>query len=347
MNDLWSGPRRPQWIVEHLDRAENVIGVVSGRDGGSLSMQRSSRLGGRASLTILADDAAGINMLSDRLRILYDPGVDGLDPVPWGTYLFHLDGQRVRADRYHEVELVPKTAVLDRDEKAESYSLEKGTNIVAAVTNLIRSSGEYRIAATDSGEVTRSDLVWEAGTRKLDIVNELLQAGGYEHVWVDRGGQFRVEPLLSTTRRPMVREFRDDETSIYRPEWDMDHEMLAVPNQVIVIAPGDDTDDPIVAVARNDDPKSPFSTVNRGVISRREHVPDMASQAMAQAHANELLVAGMSPKSWIRVTHGIVPLDVGDHVGFGFEDEWHDGIVEEMTMTMTYDAQCSAVWRVL
>src|SRR5690606_30012693 len=122
-----------------------------------------------------------------------------------------------------------------------------------------------------------SPMVWEAGTSKLRIVNDLLAAIDYNSLWVDGQGNFRATPYVRPAARSitysilndesgaaLVRELADGQESIYLDEWSRDRDVYGVPNKVVAVATGTGDEEPLVGVATNEDPASPFSEPSRG-----------------------------------------------------------------------------------
>ena len=85
MSGLTGARENPRFRFMLLDSTDADIRDVSDQIiGGSLSLT-TGRLGGSGSLQL---DDAGIDFGSQRLRISYDPGVDGVSPWDVGVYLF-------------------------------------------------------------------------------------------------------------------------------------------------------------------------------------------------------------------------------------------------------------------
>lgn len=347
MADVWTGARAPRWIVEHLNDADQPLSRLP-VEGGDVKVAAFARLGGSASLTISVSDAQGINWFRDRIAITYDPGIATSETIPMGVYLFDSPTLNQGLVPTWDVELLTKMAVVDQDEVEDTYSLPEGSPIIPAVVELIESTGETRISATESEAVTSSALAFEAGTPKLTIINDLLTSANYSALWADGAGQFRVEPYIEPSARPLARTFAEGQASIHKPDWSREQDILSVPNRVVVISPGTDEEPPIIGIAENVDPDSPFSIPSRGrIISRTEEVSDMSSVEAAEAHAERLLVGGMAPQATLSVEHAIVPLDPHSLVRFVANGETRLATVREMNFDLSFDSQCDALWREL
>lgn len=346
MNAL-TGARRPRWRYELLDRDDVPLGALDGVSGGSVELVALSRLGGSGSLT-LDDRGQDIDWMSHRVRVSYDPGVRGVKAWPIATMLFTSPTEihEATGTRF-EVELLPKLAVIDEDTVEGVFSLPAGAKIIPAVRSLIESTGETRIAVTDSDAVTKGQIVWEAGTPKLTIVNDLLEAAGYWSLWCDGDGQFRVEPYVAPGERAPSWVFEAGEASVHSADWSREQDLSSVPNRFVVVGQGDDKTPPLVGVALNEDPESPFSYQARGRwITASEEGAEVASQAAATQLAQRRLRDAMSPVGKVTAEHAILPLEPNQVVEFRPASAFARRLtIQRMSFEVGFDAQCSAEWR--
>lgn len=345
----WHGPRRPRWSFRLLDRSDWDLGELDGvsTEVGQVELRALSRLGGSGSLTI-ADRGQAIDWMTHRVQAIYDPGISGAAAWPVATMLLSSPIERhTEAGREFEVGLLPKTAVVDEDSVESMYSLAAGTPIIATVVQLIQSTGESRIAVTPSGATLSNAQVWEAGTSKLTIVNDLLTAAGYWSLWCDGGGQFRVEPYRLPSERAVAFDFAAGTTSIHRPTWSREQDHSSVPNRFVVIGQGSDEAPPLVGVAENDDPASPYSFQARGRwITATEEGVEGDSQTVFDLLARRRLLDAMSPVAKLDVEHAIVPLEPNQLVLFRPSvGAPRLATIQGMTIGFGYDAHCAAEWR--
>lgn len=338
--------RSPRWRCELLDETDAPIGRLDGIEGGNIELAALGRLGASGSLTLL-DRGQRIDWMSHRVRFSYDPGVRGV--APWNVAVMLLTSPTARHKAGHriwEVELLSKLGVLDEDTVDTTYSLAEGAEIIPAVLALIESSGETRYTVTPSTSKLKSQQVWEAGTPKLTIINNLLEAAGYWSLWCDGSGQLRVEPYVPPAERSPAWEFRQGAASIHLPEWGREQDLAAVPNKFIVAAAGDEDDPGIIGIAKNEKPDSPFSYQARGRwITETEQGVEVEDQAAADQLAARRLADRMAPVAKITATHLPVPLNPNDVIVF--EDSGYEARATVLTMRMdlTADTLCSAEWR--
>ena len=133
MPDLWTGARSPRWIYTLLDSEDREMGELTGVEGGQAEIVTLARLGGSATMKMTRQARQAIDFFSDRVRIEYDPGVEGLLPWPVGVYMFSSPRETNNIVRKEEVGLLTKMAVIDEDTLADTYSLDAGTPVIAAV----------------------------------------------------------------------------------------------------------------------------------------------------------------------------------------------------------------------
>ncbi|WP_168428977.1 fibronectin type III domain-containing protein [Microbacterium sp. K36] len=332
-----------RWAFELLDSEDRPLGALDGVTGGSGEIVAQSALGGSGSLSL--DRRRDIDWQSHRVQCAY---TDGERSWPVGTYLFTSPREVHTATSVsYEVQLLTKMSVIFEDTVEERFSLPAGTAIIQSVVALIESTGETRIAATASAAVLASGMTWEAGTTKLTVVNDLLQAAGYWSLWCDGSGLFRVEPYVDPANRPVSFEFTHGEASVHFPEWDREQDLTSVPNKFVAVTQGDETAAPLVGVATNENPASPYSYQARGRwITATEEGVEAASQNVIDQYAAKKLTDAMNPVSRMTATHAMLPLDPNDLIAFTPEDGVRRlATVQRMAFDFTFDTDIRAEWR--
>lgn len=338
--------RNIKWRHYLLNDRDERIGVLDGVTGGSVTLQGLTRLGATGSISI-DDRGQEIDWLNHRVQSVYDPGLPGVEPRQVATMLLSSPEEEWTSwGRTFNVQTWPKTAVIDEDAFPDVYSLPKGANIVDAVVALIRSTGEERIAATPSDKTLVNPQTWDAGESKLTIINDLLEAAGYWSLWADGGGQFRVEPYVSPSDRPVMYDFVKGEKSIYLPEWSRSLDLSSVPNLYIVRGMGSDDAPALSGSWRNDDPDSPFSFQARGRwITRVEEGVEGASAEVFTQLAQRRLYDASSAVEHLKVRHELVYLNPNDAVYFEHDDYSGTFTIQNMTVGFQTDAIVEAEWR--
>ncbi|PRB02757.1 hypothetical protein CQ047_17795 [Microbacterium sp. MYb72] len=331
------------WAFALLDASDRELHRIDGVTGGSAEVVAQSVLGGSGSLSIDGDQ--GIDWMSHRVQAIYtDRGISW----PFGTYLFASPtAKHTAVDVTHTVQLLSKMNIIAEDTVEARYSLAVGTVVVPVVVALITSAGETRIAATASTAALTSPLTWEAGTSKLTIINDLLQAIGYWSLWCDGAGQFRVQPYLNPASRPVAFEFEHGARSLHFPDWDREQDQTSVPNRFVAVGQGSDTVAALVGVATNEDPNSQYSFQRRGRwITATEEGVEAASQQVIDQYAARKLRDAMDPVARLTVTHALIGLEPNDLIGFTPEDGIRRlATVQRMAVSFTFDTDVRAEWR--
>ncbi|MBB4071631.1 hypothetical protein [Canibacter oris] len=338
-----TGARRPAWQFTLLDSLGQPVRELTTVKGGSIEVAAQSRLCVTGNLTLV--DPQDINWLKHRVRVTYDPGVPGVDSWPVATMLFTSPKQTVtETGSSYEVALLSLLAILDEDTVETTYSLPADTNIINTVRALVAETGEP-VDATPSDLALRNPLVWDAGTPKLTIINELLAAAGYWALHVNGAGVFQITPYTSPQHRQPVFTFKPGAAAIHTPEYEREQNLTAVPNKYLVVSDGNDQTPAIVGIAENQDPASPYSYQNRGRWITAVETTEVASQDAANQLAQRRLLARMTPTAKITASHAILPLNPNDAIGFETGGKTIKATIRSLTYGLTYDSLCEAEWR--
>lgn len=242
--------------------------------------------------------------------------IKGLSEAALGTFLpstpisTYKDGSQT-----WDVELLDRTSMISEDYFSQTYSIPDGVNVVDRVWEILRSTGAAvgnppPASSLPSGVATTltKGRTWEAGTNKLTIVNDILEAAGYMPLWADAEGKFRLSKSVAAKNRPVAYEFVDGENCIYKPEFTVEQDIYSIPNRVVMIGQGDSDTAAPVATATNTDRRSPSSYQNRGRwITDVTRGVDAESQAELQAKANAKLEQLTAAQSVVTIEHGPVP----------------------------------------
>ena len=161
----------------------------------------------------------------------------------------------------------------------------------------------------------------------LSYISDLIANAKYIF-GLDELGRILFLPKQDITSMQPVWTYNDDNSSILLPEITMTHDIYKVPNVVeVVYANGAAR---YHAVAINDDPNSPTSTVNRGrIIKHRDTSPKLAgiaTQSMIDEYAEKLLEEMSTVEYTITYTHGYCPVRLGDCVRLNYESAGITGI---------------------
>lgn len=297
------------WWVDLLDRHGAAIGVLDGAAGGSVQHDVSATIQGGGTLDV-TDTGQVEEWLDLRVRIWWQ--VSGVAPWPLGTFLCSTPREQwVETGRSWQIDLLDKIAVLDADEISGWYALDTGTVVTDAVAAIITAAGETAMAITASTETLASHMVWEPGTSRLRVINDLLGAINYRALRADGYGRYVVEPYTDPAQRATLRDLTGQ--AIVLETWTREQDLAKIPNRVELRSAGDASTEGLVGVATNTDPASRLSTVSRGrTISHTETGVSATSQAVIDALATRRLTDLSTPAVTRTVQHPAIPLDLLD-----------------------------------
>ena len=269
---------RQEFRAFWLDADGNDVAEIDLVESGAGSLQfntnADSKLGG--SLRV-RDVPSWVNPLLHRVRV--EAVLDG-EIMRLGSYLIDMeDVAYTRRSRSHDVTLLDQLQVPRQDLLVGPLAFGAGHNIIEAAVSVLAGAGESRTAVTPSAAVLATPLVWEPGTTRLQVINDLLAAAGYWGLRTDSQGRFAFAPYILPEARPIVREFVAGEGSLVKADYSKSHNYSGIPNRFIAVSGeydtgDDDTFEGLVGVADLTNPKSPFAAVNRGgrVVAQSERV---------------------------------------------------------------------------
>lgn len=325
-------------VLEHSNGIDQLVGTLDGVSEGSLSWTQNAAIKGTGSVSVidLAEAQAGmlsigqLGLTSVRLRPVQV--IAGLPENPLGVFLVSYAGEGwTETGRVWSLELLDKCTVPSQDFFEESYAVAAGTPILQRVKTILGTANEYIAINESSTLATSTGMVWEAGTSKLKVINDLLDSAGYNALWMDGYGNFQATPRVLPADRSVLyevlgipRELRDGAQAIYRPKWDLDRDSFEVPNKVVAVqAAGGDDAPAIIGTWTNTDPASPYSYVARGrwithVLDSVETPAGTNAEILAflQARARATLVQMSAVQAQIKIEHLPIPVRVSDVLRF-------------------------------
>lgn len=331
--ELLTGHRRVSWRVDVLDLDDQTIGelaytgtdssgqpIAGGVVGGSFSRSNARTVRGTGTLDALGSYNSPFPVWRDvRLRPFYTLHDISGEPVlsnPVGTYLPAVpettqeDGSSVFSINLYDKLLIP-----NRRRVTETYTAPAGTAVTELAEHLLAEAGERRVAVTHSDETLRGPMSWEVGTTYLRIINDLLGSINYFSLWCDGWGRYRMQPYQAPASRSIAWAFEDTNQSIYTYGWTHTRDEFDVPNQVILVSQPEGDDAPLTSTATNDDPDSPYSTVNVGHVNPiLEEGIEATSQRVLDDLAQRRLIEVGTVTSTFTLEHLWVPLELNEVV---------------------------------
>lgn len=310
------GNREQRFSFHLLDNENSPKGTLTGVTGGTLEWHANAQIKGGGKITVQSASATAIDWTKRRIKIYMYIGVQ---QYPLGIFIPSVPSEDWDDSNVSlSIELLDRCSILAEDAIASAYSVPEGTNVIERVRTLIESSGENAGAITSSTKTLSKAMTWEAGTTKLTIINDLLDAANYFSLFTDGHGHFTVEPQRAASTRPIMFDFKDDAKSVYVPQFKFDKDTFAVPNKVIAVGQGTGDTEAWVKVATNENPNSPYSYQSRGrwIVDVQRGV-EATSEADLQEYATRRLRALSSPQGTITIAHAPLPfLNVNDAVKF-------------------------------
>lgn len=325
-------------VLEHSNGVDQLIGILDGVSNANLSWTQNVAVKGSGKLEVLdlTEAQAGMLRVADlkleSVRVRPVCSIEGLPENPLGVFLVSAAKEEwENTGRVWSMELLDKCTVPSQDVFDQSYAVAAGTLILQEVRLILASCNEYIAVNSSSTLTTSSGMVWEAGTSKLKIINDLLDVAGYNALWMDGYGNFQVTPRVLPADRSIMyevlgipRELVDGDQAIYSPSWQRDRDSFEVPNKVIAVqAAGGDDVAALIGTWTNEDPNSPYSYQSRGrwiphVLDSVE-CPDGTNAeivAFLQKRAQTTLVQMSAVQAQVSIEHLPIPARVSDVVRF-------------------------------
>lgn len=185
-----------------------------------------------------------------------------------------------------EIEACDQALLLQRNRQESRFFAAAGTPYMELLQSLLNSCGISRILADDCRESLAVSRQWELGESTLDMVNQLLEEMGFEPLWFDTAGRAR---LTAYEARPEVSKLYRSGDLLLAPAVESSWDVHSAQNVFLAVADSPERGESRTAIAVNDDPNSPISTVNLGRIMAPPLILNhVASQEALQTAAERL-----------------------------------------------------------
>lgn len=277
------------------------------------SFSRDSETQTLASATIDVVNSVGESYIRGYLKTIQN-GVT--EKFPLGTVLSQTPSSSFNG-KVLEVSMDCYSPLIELKEKKPplGYTVRKGTNIMQAAHNIVKANCRVPVGVATSDIVLQDNFTASTNDTYLSFVISLIANANYELGLDEKGGILFV-PIQDLESLQPVWTFNDDNSSILLSDITVNHDLYGIPNVVDVIySYGSDYKR---AVARNDDPNSPTSTVSRGrEIPYYDTNPSLrgyVTQKQMDAYAERLLKALSTLEYTISFSYGYCPVRIGDCV---------------------------------
>lgn len=242
------------------------------------------------------------------------------EKFPLGTFLVQtspssFDGKNkvIAADAY--------SPLLELKEKLPpiGYYVPEGVNIMDQVYRIVRENVRAPVSKPSCSKTLFSDFVSDTQENWITYITSLMLNANYI-LELDETGRILFSPKQDVAALQPVTTFNDDNSSILYPDIDMEQDLYGIPNVVEVVY---STENRVYVIkAKNNDPDSPVSIVNRGrEIPYRETDPSIMGTPtipQLQEYAGRLLKELSSIERVISYTHGYYPVRIGDCVRLNY-----------------------------
>lgn len=339
--------RQEKWKIDILTEKDALVGSLPGVSSCKIDNSQGATVQSGGILTIVETPGLEtmVNIQNSRIRAWIGVGEDWW---PVGTYLIAAPRRQATSEGASwEVALLDKVSILNQDAVEGSYSLPAGTNVVNAVIDLIVSTGETALAVTGSTKALSEAQVWKAGTPKLSIINDLLATANYFGVSCDALGRYVIRPYTLPADRPVSYEFIEGEYAIHSPRWVREQDISNVPNKVVLVTQGSESEAALSGVATNTDPTSPYSYQNRGRwITLTDTLTEATDQGTLTAKAKRRLIDASSPSASLEIEYAYIP-NLGLHDRVRFKSQGHDvtATIQKYTVVLGTNALVSSSLR--
>lgn len=245
-----------------------------------------------------------------------------------GTHLAQTPTQSFNG-KYHSMTLDAYTPLIELKENPPplGFAVSAGTNVMSKVKALAQSHARAPIIGGESSKTLDSYFIANANDKWLSFLRDLL-ANADAHFEVDELGQVTFGQNQDAKSLQPVWIFTDDNSSILLPSITVERDLYGIPNVVEVIYSNGSKN--YTAIAKNENPLSPISTVSRGrEIIYRETKPELVyatTQSEINAYAKQLLRDLSCLEYTVTYSHGYCPVRIGDCVRLDYSGAGIEGI---------------------
>lgn len=319
------------------------VGAVKGIKSKTLSICRDDDSDTKESGSV--EYAGRLDFGSDYMRVYLDATFhDGSkETVPLGTFMVSCPS--VTADgsvSSGTAELDGRLKAASEDQYEHPITVPAGANAVEEAAKVLRGCGLTVVTEASSYKLgsprTYGSDSDETAT-KLEMANDLLALASFRDAWTDGNGVVHLTPINEPDATAPVWEFIEGRNARFLSQVVEERDISSVKNLVRVTYSTQEKS--FVGIARDDDPKSEFSTVTLGrvisVTERLSDVPDDASdqqiQTMANEKAKELLTGAQSVARIVKLVSAHCPVWYGDTVRIDYASAGISGLFNVVSMS--------------
>ena len=257
---------------------------------------------------------------------------------PLGTYMiqtprYSFDG------KIRNISLDAYTPLIELKEKHPpiGYSLMKNTNIMESAYMIMREQMRAPVGRSDKDDTLFTNFVANLDDTWITFLRDLV-ANANMRIELDELGRVIFAPKQELETLQPIWTFDTNNSSILYPNFDIEHDLYGIPNEVEVVYSNSNMTSSVTAV--NDNPNSPVSTVNRGRrITYRITNPEVIgnpSEQQLKDYAERVLRSMSSIAYTVSYKHGYCPVRIGDCVRLNYENAGLKN-VKAMVISQTID----------
>ncbi len=161
-----------------------------------------------------------------------------------------------------EVEGYDQLLVLRDDKVSNRTTFTSGSLYTSNITAITSGLG-FATNITPSVLTLPSDMEWEPGTSRLQILNDLLGSINYQSAFFDEDGVLVCQPYISPADRASEYTYRTNEAGLISGDVTQTLDLFSVPNKWVIVVSNPDQS-ALTSEFTNSSLSSPTSTVSRG-----------------------------------------------------------------------------------
>lgn len=253
-------------------------------------------------------DVGDVDWVSDRIRPWFRLWM-GSEYAEWPMGIFLLSSPKRQvntAGAMRSVEAYDQLLVLEDDKTENRYTVETGTNYIAAVADLLTAAGVTGQNLVSTDKALPSDRDWPPGTSILTIIGDLLSSINYRSLYFNSAGRAVAEPYQRPSSRPTGYAYKANSQSLLEPNIEVDFDLFGVPNKWVLTVSEPDRPE-LVSTYTNEEESSPTSTISRGRTIVALHNVDAADQSSLDDKAERLAFESSQVYEIVEANTAIMP----------------------------------------
>lgn len=250
--------------------------------------------------------------------IVFQNGIETKHPL--GTYMIQTPGYSFDG-KIKTITLDGYTPLIELKEKYPplGYYIPKNENIAERAYNDIRQHLRAPVVNSIKKDMLCDNFIANLNDTWITFIRDLL-ANADMSLQLDELGRVLMDQKQDISSLQPVWTFNADNSSILYPDFDIEHDLYGIPNELEIVYSSSDRYASFIVT--NDDPNSQVSTIKRGrKITKRITNPDIhgkPTNEQVELYASNLLKNLSSIEYTVSFSHGYCPIRVGDCVRLNY-----------------------------